>query len=66
MTATAVIYYLDAEEHVLSSRELEFAPLDELRQRLEADHDPCAMIEAWEGGVCILRLRRAPNNATRS
>lgn len=50
----ALVFYLDADERVLKTREVAFSSRPELMRRLEPDLDSAWAIEAWQGEDCVL------------
>jgi hypothetical protein len=52
----AVVFCLDAGGHVLSSGEVAFTSRAELARRLAEDVRRYAVVEAWQGCVCLVRL----------
>lgn len=51
-----VVFCLDARGRVLSSGEVAFTSRDELARRLAEDMRRYAVVEAWQGCVCLLRV----------
>lgn len=52
----AAVFFLDDQDRVISTRDVEFTSSDELLQQLESDLARFARIEAWVESVCLFRL----------
>ncbi len=54
---TARVFYFDADERVLATREVAFTSRPDLLHRLERELDHAWTIEAWLGDDCVLCLK---------
>jgi hypothetical protein len=54
------VFFLNGDGRVAEGREIEVESHAHLRTQLEPELSRFAMIEAWEGSICVLRLGELP------
>lgn len=54
MLRKALVFYLDAAQRVLTTRELRFASRFDLFHQVEGELDHCWSLEAWQDDDCLI------------
>jgi hypothetical protein len=58
MNQIATVFCLDRGHKVLATQDVAFTSSDELIRQLEPLRAQDALIEAWSGAVCMVRLQQ--------